>query len=111
MAGSAGGSNNPIFTGALGEYDGVVLYEYERVSTTKTGAKTGASSANVVHNLLLGQQAACYAVTREPDAIKQVDDYGNREGNGISFNAGIEKVVFNGNDYGVIQVMTGGAAD
>ena len=101
------GSNNPIFTGALGEYDGVVLYEYERVSTTKTGA----SSANVVHNLLLGQQAACYAVTHEPDAIKQVDDYGNREGNGISFNAGIEKVVFNGNDYGVIQVMTGGAAD
>lgn len=101
------GSNNPIFTGALGEYDGVVLYEYERVSTTQTGA----SKANVVHNLLLGQQAACYAVTREPDAIKQVDDYGNREGNGISFNAGIEKVVFNGKDYGVIQVMTGGAAD
>ena len=65
----------------------------------------------MVHNLLLGQQAACYAVTREPEAIKQVDDYGNREGNGISFNAGIEKVVFNSKDYGVIQVMTGGAAD
>ena len=25
------GSKNPIFTGALGEYDGVILYEYERV--------------------------------------------------------------------------------
>nr|DAG50309.1 MAG TPA: major capsid protein [Caudoviricetes sp.] len=101
------GSNNPIFTGALGEYDGVILYEYERVSTTQTGA----SNANVVHNLLLGQQAACYAVTREPEAIKQESDYGNRQGNGISFDAGIEKVVYNGKDYGVIQVMTGGAAD
>ena len=52
------GSKNPIFTGALGEYDGVVLYEYERIMNTKTGA----SSANVVHNLLLGQQAA-----KQPD--------------------------------------------
>lgn len=101
------GSKNPIFTGSLGEYDGVILYEYERVSTTKTGA----SSANVCHNLLLGQQAACYAVTREPEFIKQVDDYGNREGNGISFDSDIAKTVFNSHDYGSIQVMTGGAPD
>ena len=32
------GSKNPIFTGALGEYDGVILYEYERVLNDKTGA-------------------------------------------------------------------------
>lgn len=30
------GSKNPIFTGALGEYDGGVLYEYERIMNTKT---------------------------------------------------------------------------
>lgn len=38
------GSKNPIFTGALGEYDGVILYEYERVLCDNTGA----SSANVL---------------------------------------------------------------
>lgn len=43
---------------------------------------SGASSANVVHNLLLGQQAACFAVTREAKHIKQEDDYGNEQGNG-----------------------------
>lgn len=101
------GSKNPIFTGALGEYDGVVLYEYERVQNTKTGA----SSANVVHNLLLGQQAACFAVAREARFIKDEDDYGNVQGNGIAFFGGIEKSIYNSKDYGVIQVMTGGAVE
>lgn len=101
------GSNNPIFSGALGEFDGVVLYEYERVQTTKTGA----SSANVCHNLLLGQQAACFAVAKDAYRIKDVDDYGNVEGNGIAFNGAIAKTVYNSHDYGVLQVMTGGADD
>lgn len=101
------GSKNPIFTGALGEYDGVVLYEYERVMNTTTGA----SSANVVHNLLLGQQAACFAVAREARFIKDEDDYGNVQGNGIAFFGGIEKSIYNSKDYGVIQVMTGGAVE
>ena len=101
------GSKNPIFTGALGEYDGVVLYEYERIMNTKTGA----SSANVVHNLLLGQQAACFAVAREARFIKDEDDYGNVQGNGIAFFGGIVKSIYNSKDYVVIQVMTGGAVE
>jgi len=101
------GSNNPIFTGALGEYDGVILYEYERIMNTATGA----SSANVVHNLLLGKQAACYGISREASHISQENDYKNVQGNGISFYGAIEKTKFNGKDYGVIQVMTGGAVE
>lgn len=101
------GEKNPIFTGALGVYDGVILYEYERISNTTTGA----SNANVCHNLLLGKQAACFAVAQYAKPIKQVDDYGNREGNGISLYAGIEKSKYNAKDYGVIQVMTGGAVE
>lgn len=101
------GSKNPIFTGALGEYDGVILYEYERVLNDKTGA----SSANVCHNLLLGKQAACFAVSRPAKHIKQVDDYGNVEGNGIAFYSAIEKSKFNSKDYGVINVMTGGVVE
>lgn len=101
------GSKNPIFTGALGEYDGVILYEYERVMNTKSGA----SSANVVHNLLLGKQAACYAVSREARHIKQIDDYGNEQGNGISFYGAIAKSKYDSKDFGVIQVMTGGVVE
>lgn len=101
------GSNNPIFTGALGEYDGVILYEYERVQT----GNIGASSANVCQNLLLGKQAACFAVSRPAKHIEQTDDYGNIAGNGIAFYGAVEKTNFNGKDYGVINVMTGGAVE
>ena len=101
------GSENPIFTGALGEYDGVILYEYERVQT----GNIGASSANVCQNLLLGKQAACFAVSRPAKHIEQTDDYGNIAGNGIAFYGAVEKTNFNGKDYGVINVMTGGAVE
>lgn len=101
------GSKNPIFTGALGEYDGVILYEYERVYSDSTGA----SSASVSHNLLLGKQAACFAVTRPAKHIEQTDDYGNIAGNGIAFYGGIKKTKFNNQDYGVINVLTGGAVE
>ena len=101
------GSKNPIFTGALGEYDGVILYEYERVQTSNIGA----SSANVCQNLLLGKQAACFAVSRPAKHIEQTDDYGNIAGNGIAFYGAVEKTNFNGKDYGVINVMTGGAVE
>lgn len=101
------GSKNPIFTGALGEYDGVVLYEYERVYNISTGA----SSANVCHNLLLGKQAACFAVARPAKHIEQTDDYGNIAGNGIAFYGAVEKTKFNGSDFGVINVRTGGVVE
>lgn len=100
-------SDNPIFTGSLGEYDGVILYEYERILNTATGA----SSANVVHNLMLGQQAACFAVSREANPISQTDDYGNVQGNGIAFYGGIQKSIYNTHDYGVINVLTGGLVE
>ena len=101
------GSKNPIFTGALGEYDGVILYEYERVANTAVGA----SSANVCHNLLLGKQAACFAVARGAKHIEQMDDYGNIAGNGIAFYGAVENTRFNSKDYGFIHVLTGGAVE
>lgn len=101
------GSKNPIFTGSLGEYDGVILYEYERVQT----GNIGASSANVCQNLLLGKQAACFAVARPVKHIEQIDDYGNIAGNGIAFYSAVEKTKFNGSDYGIINVMTGGVVE
>lgn len=101
------GSKNPIFTGALGEYDGVILYEYERI----VNVKTGASGANVCCNLLLGKQAACFAVARPAKHIEQTDDYGNIAGNGIAFYGAVKKTQYNSKDYGVINVRTGGATE
>lgn len=101
------GSKNPIFTGALGEYDGVILYEYERVANQPNGA----SSANVCYNTLLGRQAACFAVARQAKHIEQTDDYGNIAGNGIAFYGEVKRTKFNNKDYGSIQVLTGGVVE
>lgn len=101
------GSKNPIFTGALGEYDGVILYEYERVANQPNGA----SSANVCYNTLLGRQAACFALARPAKHIEQTDDYGNIAGNGIAFYGEVKRTKFNNKDYGSIQVLTGGVVE
>ena len=106
-AGVRDAMKNPIFSGALGFWDGVAVYEWERISNTTTGN----TSANVVHNLLLGKQACCYAVGRNMWPIKDTDDYENVLGQGVAAWLGIEKSVYNSKDYGGIQVMTGGAVE
>ena len=106
-AGVRDAMKNPIFSGAMGIWDGVAVYEYERISVTATGA----ASALVSHNLLLGKQAACYAIGRNMWPIQHKDDYDNVIGQGVAFWGGIAKTVYNSKDYGVIQLLTGGASD
>lgn len=101
------GLTNPIFTGSSCIIDDVIIYEYERVSKTATGA----TSAKVAHNLLMGKQAICEAVAREGFPIKDSDDYENVQGLGIAFWGEIAKSKFNSKDFGIIQVMTGAADD
>ena len=106
-AGVRDAMKNPIFSGAMGLWDGVAVYEYERISKTATGA----SSALVSHNLMLGKQAACYAIGRNMWPIQHKDDYDNVMGQGVAVWAGIAKTVFNSKDYGCLQIMSGGSAD
>jgi N4-gp56 family major capsid protein len=101
------GLTNPIFTGSSCIIDDVIIYEYERVSATTTGA----SSAVVCHNLLMGKQAICEAVAREGFPIKDSDDYENVQGLGIAFWGELAKSLYNEKDFGIINVLTGGAAD
>ena len=98
---------NPQFSGAIGLVNGVAVFEYERISVTATGA----SSALVSHNLLLGKQCACYAIGKNMWPIQESTDYGNVLGQGVAFWGAIAKTKYNSMDYGIIQVLTGGAAD
>ena len=101
------GSKNPIFTGSLGEYDGVILYEYERVQT----GNIGASSANVCQNLLLVNRLhVSQYLDRRNTSNKQTITATSLVTALRSIGA-VEKTNFNGKDYGVINVMTGGAVE
>lgn len=106
------GSNNPIFTGSLGVYDGVVIHMNENLPRTESGA----SSAKVGHALFLGAQAAVLAVGKEPTWDEESFDYGNQIGVSYGRIWGVKKTQFkfddtNPTDFGVINVLTSSADD
>jgi N4-gp56 family major capsid protein len=99
------GSSNPLFTGMLGVYGGVVLHEFRRVKLSTDGA----SSANVCHNLLCGKQAGVMAVAKTMFMKEKVFDYENQTGYAVGWIGKIQKSVFNSKDFGILKVCTGGA--
>lgn len=101
------GEDNPIFSGMLGVYDGVVLHEYDGLKRTATGA----SDAKVGHALLLGCQAGVKGVAQETDWNEETFDYKNKVGFATGAILGVAKSVFNESDFAVVQVMTSSADD
>ena len=107
------GNDNPIFTGALGMYDGVVLHQCNRISRTATGA----SGVKVGHALFLGAQAAVMAVGNNPTWNEKKFDYDNQAGFAFGRMFGIKKAAFDydgdgtATDFGCINVLTSSADD
>jgi len=106
-----GDANNPIFTGALGIWDGVALWEHPWVRLTTEGA----SGANCCYNTLLGAQAGAWAVAKETFWEEEDFDYHNSVGFATGVIDGFKKSQFGASgseqDFGVITVITGGASD
>jgi N4-gp56 family major capsid protein len=69
-------SANPIFTGAIGVYDGVILYEADKVPKNADGA----SSAPVARNVFFGAAACLRAFAYLPDWSEQYFSYGEKQG-------------------------------
>jgi N4-gp56 family major capsid protein len=105
------GGDNPIFTGAEGMLNGVLLYTNEKVPRVSSGSKfsTGgtAATADAFRALLLGADALVFgrAGDRKNDWVEKDDiDYNNRFGVATRFLGVIDKPYFNSVDYGVIAV-------
>jgi N4-gp56 family major capsid protein len=108
-----GEMKNGIFTGALGEYNGVVLHEAFRIPNG-VNSSTGATVANTKRALLLGRQAGVIGYGRENANSMTFDwrdeefDYGRSVGVSIGAVFGMKKTQFNSKDYGVITISTYG---
>lgn len=102
------GKNNPMFTGALGVWEGIALYEYEKLPLL---AGVGAGGIDVAQNFLLGAQALGVAWAKLTTPIRDVDDYGDRQGWGLKEIRGMQKLQFNNLDHGVFTFYTSGVAD
>jgi len=97
-------SKNPIFSGALGEYNGVVLHSNTRVPA----APTNSSARRAV---MCGAQAVACAFGRQAGKNtyswkEEMFDYGNSLGVAAGSIWGMKKCVFNSEDFGTIVCST-----
>lgn len=109
---------NPIFTGALGIYNGVVLHKASRVTQGVNGS-TGAAETDVRRAVLCGAQSATIAFGADGGPSKyswyeENFDYGNQLGVKAGTIFGLKKTKFipkddsstNAEDFGTIVVST-----
>lgn len=99
-------NDNPIFTGALGVYNGVVLHEWVRLPT----AATGANAANCRRAVFCGAQAVGMAWgqghSETPKYEEDIFDYGRQFGVSVQSILGAKKLQFNAKDFGTIVMST-----
>lgn len=91
-----------------GMWDGVMIFECDEMPIV---AEAGASSIDVAHNVLCGAQAVAVAWGKRTNYKEDSDDYGHENGFAVDEIRGVEKLVFNNNDHGVVHLFTAGEAD
>ena len=105
------GLKNPLFTGSLGVYNKCILFESHRIYSPST---------NVRRNLFLGAQAGTFALGNAYDKmeqkkvgkdnyiswVEQEQDYKNKKGLAAGAVFGMQKNVFNSEDFGVVTISS-----
>lgn len=108
-------SKNPLFTGALGMYNNVVIHEDSRVPLGADNA--GTAVANTRAAAFCGAQSISFAMGKgydTPDKAMQVKmsweeelfDYGNQYGVAAGMVWGLKKMQFNSVDFSTIRIVT-----
>lgn len=92
---------NPIFTGAAGVVDGIVIHEHERCATFTNGA---GSTLPWNRALLMGAQALTFAFGKRPEIVQEDFDYKREVGYGMSVVMGAAAPTFNSQTFGAIGV-------
>jgi N4-gp56 family major capsid protein len=103
-------TRNPIFTGALGMYNNVILHESTRVPLGSQSA-SGESGNPLRRAVFCGAQAGAMAFGRKSGKNtyswrEELFDYGNQLGVAAGSIWGLKKTRFNGSDFGSIVVVT-----
>lgn len=102
-------SNNPIYTGALGEYNGVILHGTNRIPGFSAGNALAANAGRAA--VMCGAQAVGMAFGRDngPERYQWVEDYfdyENQFGVAAGMCGGMKKMIYNGSDFATIAIRT-----
>ena len=103
-------SKNPVFSGALGVYNDVILRRADDVTQGVNGS-TGAAITTVRRAVLLGAQAACVAYGKQggPNRYRwneELFDHKRRLEISAGTIMGLKKTRFNSLDFGTVVVST-----
>ena len=93
------GTDNPMFTGALGMWDSVVVHEHDLIQ------KVTVNSVNANRNLLLGAQAGVVAFGGDHQWHEETVDRGNKLSISASIIYEMSKCTFNSTDFAVMEVL------
>lgn len=101
-------SNNPIFTGALGMYNNVILHEDTRipVSPSFTNVRRAVLCGAQAGVIAFGQDFGNGAIGTNFKWVEKLFDYENQLGVAAASIFGIKKSVFNATDFGTIVIPT-----
>lgn len=107
------GSKSPIYTGALGEYNGIILHGSARIPQFSAGNALSADGGRIA--VLAGAQAIGMGFGRGsgPERYEWVEeyfDYENQFGVAAGCVGGMKKMIFNGSDFATITMRTWGQA-
>ncbi|TIO15624.1 MAG: N4-gp56 family major capsid protein [Mesorhizobium sp.] len=100
---------NPIYSGALGEHNGVVLRMSHDV--TQGVAAAGTADTDTRRAVLLGAQSAVIATgssngETEYEWVEELFDYKRWLGVGVKSTIGMKKTVFNSKDFATVVVSS-----
>jgi len=112
------GESNPIFSGACGIWDGIIVHEYDKIQT-RTGDAVGtdagtffesgdpaADGISMSRGLFCGAQAGILAYGRKIGWKEKVFEYDSQFGVEVSSIFGFTKSLFNSVDFSVIACDT-----
>lgn len=98
-----GYDNNPLWMGGDLVVDNIIV---RRISSLPTLGNVGSAGAQVEMGFLCGQSAVVVAYGKQLTPISQDIDYAFRKGVGMMEIRGQKKVSFNGQQYGVVTVLS-----
>lgn len=109
-------TKNPLYSGAIAEWNGVIIHESYRQpwgnATTGKQARTALNLANRARAVLCGAQASLFATGQntskagQPNWYEELFDYGNKLGVSAGMIFGAKKSVFNSADFGTIVLTS-----
>lgn len=109
-------SKNPLYTGAIAEWNGCILHESYRIpfgnATSGAQARTALNLASRARAVLCGAQAASFGTGQntsksgQPNWYEELFDYGNKLGVSAGMIAGVKKNVYNSQDFGTVVLSS-----